>query len=102
MVAHGTRSELVPVELHPEILEGMGRAIVIGNSLLSGEEVFLLIQSDLDVIIGALLPILRSGSSRCDTGFRGGRPDFLELAEGVVVELDWVGTNNRSQGGKKD
>ena len=60
---HGTGGVFVPVELHPEVAQGVRRFIVIGDRLGAGEMILFLIEADLDIVVGALLPVLWAGSA---------------------------------------
>ena len=91
LVPHRSGSVFIPVELHPDIPQGMGRAIVINNASGAREEVLLLFKIDLKVVVGPLLPIFGSGSSGGNPRLGGRGPNLLHLTERVLVKFDGMG-----------
>jgi len=103
LMAQGARSVFVPVELHPNILQGMRRLVVVDDAALTCEKVFTFFKGDLEIVIGPLLPVFRARGSGSDTGFRRSGPDFFKLAKGVIVILNRVskegGNESKKDGG---
>ena len=88
MVAERAWCEFIPIQLHPEVFQSVRRLVVIDNLGGAGELVLLLVELDLDVVVGPLLPVFGAGCSRGDSVFGRSGPNFLQLAKWIVVKLD--------------
>lgn len=63
---------------------------MVCDACASGKVLFFFVQLDFDVVVGTLLPILRTGGAGSETDFGWSRPDFFKLPEGIFVELNGV------------
>ena len=52
--------ENILIELQPDVLQGVGRAVDVGDRFAARNAPSLLVERNLDAIVGALLPILRT------------------------------------------
>ena len=54
----------------------------------AGELVLFLVELDLDVVVGPLLPVFGAGCSGGDSVFGRSGPNFFQLPKWIVVKLD--------------
>ena len=80
------------VQLQPQVAEGVGRLVMVGDAAAAGDFAFGFVQGGAYRVVGALLPVSvarRAGGGA--VGIRGGQ-HFFELAELVV---EWFGGESR-------
>ncbi len=63
LVTHRLLPEAVLIELHPEVAQGKRRVVGVGDGLRAGQPLLPVVERHRDLVIGPLLPVLRSRSS---------------------------------------
>ncbi len=91
-------AEHVLVQLHPQVGEGVGRIVVIGDGAGAADGALVFVERRAQGVVGALLPV--GVARRARGAARGGRrrQQLVELAELVVELVGGVGAGGQGEG----
>ena len=90
-------AEHVLVQLHPQVGQGVGRIVVVGDGARAGDGALVLVQRGAQLVVGALLPVGVARGAGCGAGARRGGQQLVELAELVVEAVGGVGAGGQGK-----
>ena len=93
----GVRGKQIPVQLEPQVSQSVRRVVVISDLFATANRLIVIVQFNIDNVVGALLPILAARRARCSAIAVGRWEQLLKLAELIFLLVLPIGERLRHQ-----